>query len=106
MNLKVKNGVVYLDTRKLGSIRLINGKRTFVSYRTRERAYFRIYEGFGISVDLLKWLELQGVTDVLIVLTDTNEKLSTTVEKFKEFGMPYHHRIYEKQLILSERYFQ
>lgn len=78
----------------------------FISPRRKEHK-FRIYNGWGLSTEVLNLLIKKKVREIRIVVYGEKRKypekvLITTPDLWKQKGIPYQDKKYEPQLILRE----
>lgn len=75
----------------------------FVCHRTPEH-YFKIHQGFGMSMDILRTLDLHGVIEIRIVYHGKtgNRVYKTTPQNWIKKGKFYKAVEYEQQIVLKE----
>jgi hypothetical protein len=78
------------------------GKPIFVSVRRRTKHHFRIFNGWGISADLLKCLKTLDVAFVVLNV-DGCETLTASPDTWLRFRIPYQRAPFEPQLIIPEQ---
>jgi len=94
----------YIAGRHAGYLTQNNqGKHIFISNRKRTKHYFRIFNGWGISTELLTHLKILNVA-FIVLNVDNMQSLRASPEEWLRFGVPYQRAPYEPQLILPERY--
>lgn len=83
-------------------------KMRYVTHRKRERHFFRIFNGYGISMQVLVTLQKNRIDDILLIEKDDegNEQIyKTTVKEMLELGSEWidntHTRKPEKQIVLE-----
>lgn len=81
-----------------------DGTQTYISYRNRTKHYFIKYEGYGISLEVLKLLKDSNIENIIIIEEYNEEgdkrKLLTEVEEYFKYGTYYKHINEDYQLIL------
>jgi len=80
----------------------------YISYRTPKH-YFRIYDGFGITISLLKALIEKGCSRIVIIYRKTpNLWVKYTAEPmdFMQYGITYQFEDIELQKVLPIKYFK
>jgi hypothetical protein len=101
----IQNGTHFYIANRLAGWLTHNdtGERIFVSVRKRAKHHFRIFNGWGISTELLTHLKILNVA-FIVLNVDNMQSLQASPEKWLRFGIPYQRAPYEPQLILPERY--
>ena len=94
---------VQLDTgQRVGKI---EGTK-FITHRTKEH-FFRIFQSFGFSLEVLKHLRERGIEDIELNYEGEENKtyyikLSDAIKK----GKLYQHEDYEEQLLVNIEHFK
>ena len=85
----------------------------YISPRRREKHFFKIWKGWGISVDLMKFLEENGVYGVKLVINNVGtpnvkerkmEIETSSLPMLHLHGHEQKYEPYELQLIMAEKH--
>ena len=103
----VKGNQVWLGDRRIGWITTtMEGKKVFVSPRQRRKHYFRKFRGYGLSVEVLKFLKRNQFDEVHLRIG----KRLTLISKLTYwdiYGIDYHKKPeFEPQKILPEKFME
>lgn len=82
---------VYYRGKHVGNVKITPKGKIYVTFRNREDHLFRIFKGYGISVEVLNYLRFNGVKVIRIIERDgVRERLleSEVMDWFK-FGEDY-----------------
>jgi len=79
-------------------------KKIFRSRRTRKEHYFRIFEGWGLSIAVLSFLKRNYFDEVQLLIDKERAILISNVADWDEKGIPYSHPEHEAQRVLPERH--
>jgi hypothetical protein len=103
---EVKGNRVFLNSKEIGWMTTtMNGKKAYISPRNRPQHYFRIFEGWGLSRDVLEFLKQNRFNEVHLRI-GLRETLISKIEDWDEHGIPYHRPPYEPQLVLPEKFME
>jgi len=102
----------YDKKRRVGYIKGI----VFVAPRRKSKHFFRKYNGWALSRELIDFLWDLGITDILIDSYEEDCYYAASIMRFKELGIPYKAdkvfdaenkkiRSFEEQLVLPIQYF-
>jgi len=99
--MKVRD--VELNGKKVGEIHNIDGRIIYLTQR-KPNHYFRVYQGFGLSVEIIWDIHREGVTEVVIKYKGKlgEKNLKSKLEDWIEFGTLNEDEIYGRQIILKE----
>ena len=104
MALEIRGNKVLLDGRVIGwTIKTMEGKKAYVTPRSRYEHFFRNYQGWGISRKLLGLLILNGYEEIHIRI-GKRETLISDIRDWQKHGIFYEHPAFEPQIILPEKY--
>jgi len=104
VTLEIRGNRVYLDGKFVGwTAKTFEGKKAYISPRSRRKHFFRKYRGWGISERLLALLILNGYDEIHIRLGERTTLISQ-IEDWRRHGIPYHHPDFDPQIILPEKY--
>jgi len=97
-------------------VKFANGKKlgvvckdgVFRSFKKESKHLFKIYDGWGMNLNLLKELKEIGIEYIEIIATDTNVIYRTHIDNFFSNGILYRNQKGEMdtQLILPKRFWQ
>lgn len=103
MSFTLKGKQIWLEDRMLGWITTtMDGKKVFVSPRKKSH-YFRNFKGYGVSEQLLEFLE-QNLFDQIHLRIGKRKTLISNLTGWREHGQPYRHQKFEAQIILPEKH--
>lgn len=102
-----KNGNrVYVKDRLAGWLCVDEkNRRIFVSPRDRSKHYFRMFQGWGISAELLQYLKAEFVQEIQLKLYGEPWKAASLFNWVK-YAVEYQAPGFEPQLVLVETYFR
>jgi len=104
MALEIRGNKVLLDGRVIGwTVKTMEGKKAYVTPRSRYEHFFRNYQGWGISRKLLGLLILNGYEEIHIRI-GKRETLISDIRDWQKHGIFYEHPAFEPQIILPEKY--
>lgn len=98
-------GQILLDGRRIGWITKIGNKIVFVSPRRELPHRMRIYQGYGISEAVLKWLKEHDIDEVHIRIGEARI-LMVSIDLWLEKGIHGQFQNFEPQLFLQEKHFK
>lgn len=95
---------IELRGKEIGFIRA-NGETPpiYISFRKKAKHYFRKYDGYGISTNILRLLKDSNVNKIVIIEereSGERRKLTTTANTFYEKGIRYNNKK-DRQIILK-----
>jgi len=107
--IEFKNGCFFLiqkngEKRRIGELIPMKNLTIYLSRRNRNQHFFRKFEGWGISLEILNWLIKHDINGICLDVEGEN-KIYSSVGFFLEYGINYHHINFEPQKILKEKYF-
>lgn len=106
MTFELHGNQLRLDGRRIGWVtRLASGERVFISPRRRSVHYMRIYRGWGLSKQVLEFLQDNGFTQIQLRI-HKRETLISNIEDWKEHGIEAQYHGFEKQVFLPEKWFK
>jgi hypothetical protein len=106
MTFEMNGNQVVLDGRRIGWItKTLEGKRVFRSPRKVDAHKMRIYDGWGISEELLQWLKENEFAEVQIQI-GTMRTLIADVHLWLEKGIRAQYQNFEPQIFLQEKHFK
>jgi len=106
MSFEIVGNQLRLDGRRIGWItKLANGKRVFISPRSRARHYMRIFEGWGIAKKVLNFLQ-QNDFDQIHIRLHKAVVLMSELDDWLEYGINGQYHPFEAQVFLPEKYFR
>lgn len=100
---------IQIFNKNAGYIKETTKGKIYISYRNRKQHFFRKYNGYGISTQILKKLTNEGIKEIIIIENredETRRKLTTTPEEFYKNGTRYHYKQADYQIILPIRYWK
>ena len=103
-SFEYKNGNFLINGRKVGHLTNVAGHTVYKSHRKRKEHFFRMWNGWGISKDVLEWLERHKVHYVVLDVKGEGQ-YHTAVHDFGTFGFPCNYEGHGKQVILRECFF-
>lgn len=105
-----RGNVCFIGEKKVGWLAEDDSKHIYVSPRNRTEHFFRIYNGWGITQNLLLDLKARGVQEIWLLVTDGNSRrfLKTGIDNYFQHGINHKNESspYELQLVLEEIYFE
>ncbi|RLG99982.1 hypothetical protein DRO19_00775 [Candidatus Bathyarchaeota archaeon] len=102
--LEIRGNKVFLDGKLIGwTVKTMEGKKAYVTPRSRTHHFFRNYQGWGIAQKLLGLLILNGYDEIHIRIGE-RETLISDVRDWQKHGIFYEHSAFEPQIILPEKY--
>jgi len=83
--------VIFYYNRRVGTIKRTNKGLIYVTRRRWNDHFFRKYGGFGISVEILRFLKRKGVRTIVIiyVLKDCERLLKSDIDAWFDLGELY-----------------
>jgi hypothetical protein len=104
MTVELRGNQLLLEGRKLGwTTTLANGEKAFISPRRRSRHYFRIFKGWGLSKEVLRFLHDNDVKWIQLRIGKA-EMLMSELGDWFIYAQDYYKPPFEPQLVLPEKY--
>lgn len=106
MSLRLNGNAVMLGNRKVGFLSRDAEdaeKVWYISPRNRDKHYFVIYKGWGIAIEILKFLEEHDVYGVKLVI-DQKQLLKSSLAMIRLHGSEVQYQSFEPQLIMAEKH--
>jgi hypothetical protein len=100
----LKGKRVWVGDRLVGWTTVIDDKKVFVSPRKKSH-YFRIYKGWGLSVEVLEFLKRNKFDEVHLRI-GRRQTLISKLPHWDIYGIPYHKEGFEPQKILAEKHME
>jgi len=104
LTFEYDNGNFLINGRKVGHLTNVAGHTVYKSRRKRDKHFFRMWHGWGISKPILEWLESHKVHYVVLDVKGEGH-YHTSVYDFGTFGFPCNYEGHGEQVILRESFF-
>lgn len=99
-----KNGVFFVNDRRVGHLSNVAGHTVYKSYRRRDIHFHKNVGGWGLQLWILDWMKTHAVHYVVLDVKGEGH-YHASVRDFGTFGFPSDYEGHGKQVILRESFF-
>lgn len=104
--LHLNGNAVMFGTRKCGFLSRDtedNEKIWYISPRTRSKHFFRIWKGWGVTLEIVAFLEKNDVYGIKLVI-DGKEVQKSSLPMLRKHGNVIQYEPHETQLVMAEKH--